>query len=144
MFNRALSIILLLLATTCGFIYFQSWDDQLETDCRQQTPAQQLMGLIHHDFAQLKKENKLPKEWTSIAKVEFQMNSTLAKALLGKERPHFKLSPNGTHYLEVEIIDVPDEENPGLILQSSLFDLKTGNKVFEIGRTYNMSQLNKD
>lgn len=143
MFNRALGLFLLLMAATSGFLYFQNRYEQLENECRQRTPAKQLLDLIHRDFKNLEADNNLPKEWTSLARVEFNMNSNLAKAMLGKERPHFKLSQNGSYYLEVELIDVPDDDNPGLILQTSLFELKTKNKVFEIGRTYNMSELNR-
>ncbi|MNT75914.1 hypothetical protein D3C72_2148600 [compost metagenome] len=73
------------------------------------------------------------------------MGSELAKAILGKNRkPTFQRIKEGTAYLEMEIMDLPDEENPGIIIQASLFDIKSKNKIFEIGRTYTMNQLNKE
>jgi hypothetical protein len=73
------------------------------------------------------------------------MGSELAKALLGKHRkPEFQRLKEGTAYLEMEIMDLPDDEDPGIIVQASLFDIKSKNKIFEIGRTYTMSQLNKE
>lgn len=143
MMHKALSLIVLLLAALSGFIYFQNKYETLESQCKQRTPAKQLIELIHQDFENLNVRNKLPKEWMKIKKVGINMNSTLAAALLGKERPQFKMSQNGTHFLELEILDVPDTEDPGIILQISLIDLKSNNKIYEIGRTYNMSQLNK-
>jgi hypothetical protein len=113
------------------------------TKCESLTPAQQLTHLIDEDFKKLAKENQLPKEWENIATVEYNMRSTLASALLGPERPHVQRIKDGKYFLEVEVIDIPDEINPGIILQTSLFDIKSKNKIFEIGRTYTMNQLNK-
>lgn len=113
--------------------------------CAQLTPAEQLVKLINDDFSELGSTNQLPKAWNSISTVEYKMGSELAKALLGKNRkPTFQRIKEGTAYLEMEIMDLPDEENPGIIIQASLFDIKSKNKIFEIGRTYTMNQLNKE
>lgn len=111
--------------------------------CVQLTPAQQFSKLIDDDFAELQRSGQLPKEWTSIATIELRMSSQLAKTLLGKERPGFKRVKDGSSSLELEVMDLPDEENPGVIIQASLFDIKSKNKIFEIGRTYTMEDLNK-
>ena len=113
--------------------------------CAQLTPAQQLVKLINDDFTDLKATNQLPEAWNSISTVEYKMGSELAKALLGKHhKPEFQRLKEGTAYLEMEIMDLPDDENPGIIVQASLFDIKSKNKIFEIGRTYTMAQLNKE
>ena len=113
--------------------------------CAQLTPAEQLVKLINDDFTELGATKQLPKEWNSISTVEYKVGSELAKALLGKTRkPTFHRIKEGTAYLEMEIMDLPDEENPGIIIQASLFDIKSKNKIFEIGRTYTMNQLNKE
>lgn len=111
--------------------------------CVQLTPAQQLSKMINDDFQTLTNEGQLPAEWSSIATVELRMNSTLAKTILGKERPNIQRVKEGANYLELEIVDLPDEENPGIIIQASLFDIKSKNKIFEIGRTYTMNDLNR-
>lgn len=117
--------------------------DKRQAECVQLTPAEQLIQLIDGDFSDLEQEGQLPKEWKSIATVEYRLSSDLARAILGKEKPGIQRVKNGTHYLEVEVLDLPDEKNPGIILQASLFDIKSKNKIFEIGRTYTMNQLNK-
>lgn len=111
--------------------------------CVQLTPAQQLAKLINDDFDNLNQTKQLPPAWNKIATVELRMNSQLAKTILGKERPNIQRVKEGTSYLELEIVDLPDEENPGIIIQASLFDIKSKNKIFEIGRTYTMNDLNK-
>lgn len=111
--------------------------------CSQLTPSQQFAKLIDDDFADLQKTGQLPKEWNNVATIELRMNSTLARALLGKNRPTFQRVKDGTTSLELEVMDLPDEENPGVIIQASLFDIKSKNKIFEIGRTYTMNDLNR-
>ncbi|MFM6927299.1 MAG: hypothetical protein ACKOX6_02490 [Bdellovibrio sp.] len=117
--------------------------NKAQAECIQQTPAEQLVQLIDDDFSNLEQEAQLPKQWKSIATVEYRTSSVLARAILGKSKPGIQRVKNGTHYLEVEVLDLPDETNPGIILQASLFDIKSKNKIFEIGRTYTMNQLNK-
>lgn len=115
---------------------------KLSGDCKQLTPAEQLIQMIDQDFAQLKASKALPARWDDVATVEYRMDSTLAAALLGKRRPLTHRVQNGKSFLEVEIMDLPDAENPGIILQISLFDIPSRNKIFEIGRTYLMNELN--
>lgn len=121
----------------------KSISESTQEECIQLTPAEQLIELIDNDFAQLEQDGQLPKQWKSIATIEYRMGSELAKALLGKAKPGIQRVQNGSHYLEVEVLDLPDENNPGIILQASLFDIKSKNKIFEVGRTYTMNQLNK-
>lgn len=110
--------------------------------CKQLTPAEQLTQLIENDFSQLKTTNQLPTTWENIVSIEYRIESQLAKNLLGSKRPTFTRTQEGTHNLELQFMDLPDEENPGIIIQASLFESKTKNKIFEIGRTYRMSDLN--
>lgn len=110
--------------------------------CVQLTPAEQLVKLIDDDLIALGKSKQLPAQWSHIATVEYRNGSELARAILGKAKPGIQRVKEGTAYLEVEIMDLPDEENPGIILQMSLFDIKSKNKIFEIGRTYTMNDLN--
>lgn len=112
-------------------------------DCIERTPAQQLAGLIKNDFDELLQKKQLPPEWSQIGLIKFQMNSVLAAAILGSHRPQIKRVQDGSTFLEVEVLDLPDESNPGIIVQASLFDIRSQNKIFEIGRTYTMDQLNK-
>ncbi|KYG61389.1 hypothetical protein AZI86_16885 [Bdellovibrio bacteriovorus] len=135
---------IILVAVAFGVVVFKDEFETQKTEfCSQLTPAQQLTRMIDEDFAQLNKEGQLPKEWNSIATVELRMNSTLAKALMGKHRPTFHRVKDGSSFLELEVMDLPDDENPGIIIQASLFDIKSKNKVFEIGRTYTMNDLNR-
>ncbi|MGZ3771992.1 MAG: hypothetical protein ACXVCP_08075 [Bdellovibrio sp.] len=111
--------------------------------CIQLSPAEQLTHLINNDFQNLAKNKQLPEAWNSIATVDIKMNSQLAKALLGTMRPTFQKIRKGNYHLELDFLDLPDSENPGIIIQASLFEIKSKNKIFEVGRTYTMNDLNK-
>lgn len=149
MIYKFLGILIICAAGILGYLIVD--DSALErinspwksSSCVQLTPAQQFTKLIKDDFDMLLQKKHLPREWNSIATIEVRMNSQLAKALLGNQLPELKRVKEGTHYLELEFMDLPDEENPGVIIQASLFDIKSKNKIFEIGRTYTMNDLNK-
>lgn len=150
MVAKLLGTLIILAALTIGYTILKedldlpkkSGKKSAET-CVQLTPAQQLAKMINDDFQALEAEGQLPSEWKDIATVEIRMNSTLARTILGKERPNIQRVKQGGNYLELEIVDLPDEENPGVIIQASLFNIKSKNKIFEIGRTYTMNDLNK-
>ena len=97
--------------------------------------------MIENDFLELSEVGKLPAEWSQVSKVEFRSISDFSGMLIGTSRPHFNLNKNGSKYLEIDFIDLKDNQNPGLILQASLFDLNSKNKIFEIGRTYPIVQF---
>ncbi|UXR63740.1 hypothetical protein EZJ49_11725 [Bdellovibrio bacteriovorus] len=150
MVAKLLGTLIILAALTIGYTILKddldlpkkSGKKSSET-CVQLTPAQQLAKMINDDFQTLEAEGQLPAEWKDIATVEIRMNSTLARTLLGKERPNIQRVKQGANYLELEIVDLPDDENPGVIIQASLFNIKSRNKIFEIGRTYTMNDLNR-
>lgn len=144
MIYKILGLLILGAAGLLAFFTFKGEGNLLhQGPCRQLTPAQQFSQMINDDFSELARSQQLPGDWNSIATVEFRMNSLLANALLGKERPKIQRLKEGTSYLELEFMDIPDDENPGVIIQASLFDIKSKNKIFEIGRTYSMNKLNR-
>lgn len=151
MLTKLLGLIIIAAAGAIAYMVLSQNETALTTgddspeiqECIQLTPAQQLAQMIEKDFYNLKAKNELPAEWNSISTVEIKMGSTLASALLGKVRPNFRTAKEGSAHLEVEIMDLPDESNPGIIIQASLFDSKSKNKIYEIGRTYTMNDLNR-
>ena len=149
MITKVIGILIMIAAVSIALLTLKGEDGffcKQQKSCVQLTPAQQLSQLIERDFEQLVKDKSLPQQWSTIRSTEVRMNSQLAKTLLGKtlpEVPAHKVA-EGDHYLELEIVDLPDDENPGLIVQASLFNIKTKNKIYEIGRSYTMKDLNHD
>lgn len=147
MIYKLLGALIIIASSVMTFLIFQ---DDLEIErnnnsanCIQLTPSQQLIKLIKDDFQSLTQSKQLPKEWDSIASIEIKLNSELARIIFGNALPTFRRDKNGKSHLELEIVDLPDKENPGIIIQASLFDKTSKNKIFEIGRTYTMNDLNR-
>ena len=147
MIYKLLGVLLIGAAATIAYLSFQSENNVSKRntsaeECKQLTPAELFTDLIDEDFKSLARDKKLPAAWSSIATIEYKNNSELAKALLGSAKLGIQRVKEGSSYLEIQLMDLPDETNPGVILQASLFDIKSKNKIFEIGRTYTMNELN--
>ncbi|MBX2988822.1 MAG: hypothetical protein KF802_13105 [Bdellovibrionaceae bacterium] len=103
----------------------------------QQEP-QGLAGFISEDLSQNDQQGLLPKEWRSIHSVNYSFENERQKQLLNINNIRIPKNPQGQYQLDVDVIDVPDEENPSIILQMSLSDLKSKNKIWELGRFYSL------
>jgi hypothetical protein len=145
MIYKVLGALIIIASAILAYLTFQDkvLSPEDSSSCLQLTPAQQMAKMIGDDFANLEKEGHLHKGWQSIATLEVRMNSKLAKAILGKTSFPIQRIKDGKNLLELDFLDLEDDENPGVIIQASLFDIKSKNKIYEIGRTYLMSDLNK-
>lgn len=98
-------------------------------------------AFVSEDLAHMRKKNLLPAPWASIQYVTYNYNSDFQRELINNEKIKIKDGPAGRYRLEIEFIDVPDDENPALILQYSLFELASNNKVWELGKTYSLGSF---
>lgn len=96
-----------------------------------QTPNQKLQILIEKDILK-----SLPVKKDKLHHVELKYRSKEAHKLLSKNPVEFETFKDGTIWLEIEILDLPDDKNPGIITQTSVFDLDSKNKISEFGKTY--------
>lgn len=93
---------------------------------------------ISEDLYFMKKKSLLPPEWESIQYIAYNFHSDFQRKLVGHQKFDIKEDPQGKYRLEIEFIDLPDEKDPGVILQMSLIDIVSNNKIFEIGRTHSV------
>ncbi len=104
---------------------------------------------IYHDLKDLQSKKSLPTELQQLSEVfisDHRINKTEVKwAEISKYFFHRK--SDGTHELQIEAFDAPDNEkkenSTGFILQLSLFDKTTKNKIWELSRNYDFSQSPK-
>lgn len=136
---KMMGILLIIAAVFLAAISNESVHEIIEW--KKASHSQKFSILIEKDFEKLLAAKKLPKEWLSISKVEYSLNSELAKKLLKDSQPKFIHSQNTPITLELEIFDLPDDKRPGIIIQASL--LKNKNKIHEVGRNYYLDELNK-
>lgn len=93
-------------------------------------------AFVSEDLMHMRQKKMLPAAWGSIQYVAYNFNSDYQQALINNEKIKITESPSGRYRLEIEFIDVPDDEHPALILQYSLFELASNNKIWELGKTY--------
>jgi hypothetical protein len=157
MLYRLFGLLIFVLASALAYLTF----DQFKGEIRWMTatPAERISIIVENDFKSLVQSKDLPPEWADLTEVVYKMNSPVTQALMGNERPHLELASLSPNYkkqknkkekeeaknyeAEIEVIDLPDEQKPGFIFQVSLIDMKSKNKIFEIGRTYYFNELNK-
>lgn len=129
--TKLLGIALLGLA---AFLMFRNMEG-MRTIIR--SPAQSLKAQIESDIEQGMIRSGLPKS-NGIHHVNIRYRSTDAHDTLKENQPNFETSKNGKIWLEIEVIDLSDETSPGFITQTSVFDVKSNNKIAEFGTTYNL------
>lgn len=57
--------------------------------------------------------------------------------------PNLPTHKIGSIWLEIEYLDLTDPEKPGFITQTSIFDLKTKNKIDEFAETYYLKDFDQ-
>lgn len=151
MTQKVVGLILIALSTLgIGSMIHKEWFTTVSiTTNREQeasAPPVELNPIALHilqDIKTLDEKGYLSKQWKNIAEVEYKYNSELQKSILPEKFLDTLRHPKGHYRMEVEIIDLPNPEKTTLILQMSLLNIKTGNKVSEIGRTYDFTQFMK-
>lgn len=133
MLTKVLGLVLIALGLSSAY-YF--WEIKIETS--EPIPSPTLYKVITTDLERLSRRRILPPQWSSIRSVAYNFKSDQQRQLFGEIKLPINERPNGDCTLEIEFIDVPDKQRPSLILQMSLTDFKTKNKIWELGRTYNV------
>lgn len=104
---------------------------------------------IHEDFTQLKKDNQLPETLKDVREVFVLDQRTEKQKNKWQElsQLHFPKSENGKYDLQIEVFNNEGRDRKSItenltILQLSLFEKDTKNKIWELGRTYSQAPKN--
>lgn len=133
-------IIGLLLLICAGLIFQYSYQDFAEDFF---SPNVKLKKVIEGDISKSLQE-QTQKSISNLHHLEVKYRSPTAEEFLKKHPFNFQTNKEGTVWMEVEVLDLQDEENPGFITQTSVFDLKTKNKISEFGQTYYFKDFDKN
>lgn len=130
--------------------------EELFFPLRPSVPQGSLEWTVHQDFKKLKEESQLPPEFENVHQV-FIADRRQEKTPINwpeVSKFHFKQKPDGLYDLHIEILETTDnqkntknksdrkrtasedEDADGLILQFSLFEVQSKNKIWELSRTY--------
>lgn len=103
------------------------------------SPPERLEILITNDLNILSESNSLPKELHQLANVEVFGGTDATKIWIQKMKFPFKTSEEGTHDLEVLLVDWTENSKEGVMVQYNLNEKASGNMVWELGRTFILS-----
>lgn len=151
--NRSIQLLIsiILILSSISLFYLNSGKTLFLSNLRKQETsiADQIDQLVKQDFQSLLQKNELPVLWFQVANYKVTSKESYSYALSNKQNSFKEIfslirDENKNHYAEIEMIDVISESDEALfILQISIFNIKTKNKVFEISRKYNFNDLGK-
>lgn len=107
-------------------------------DTQTVTHRQSFSDTVGEDLEIMHQKKLLPKEWDQVQYATYIFESPTAQQLVNTKSVVNKFNPNGNLRLELLFMDLPDEENPSVILQMSIFDIASQNKVWELGKNYSI------
>ena len=110
-------------------------------DFKVATPDEKIVKLWQQDISSLKQSGSLPKEWQQIKEVKLIATSDKSKKWANKiKTPPIKTQTNGTHNLEVLLLDWEADGQKGFIVQYDLIESKSQNLIWELGRTFVLNE----
>lgn len=100
-------------------------------------PANERLSLLwKRDVSNLKKLNKLPKLFSDIGEIELISEDARTGEWVDKVKIPFKKKEGGSHRLTISVLQWIENHQYGVVMEFSIFEIKTDNKVYELGRTY--------
>lgn len=106
-------------------------------------PSGTLESQIHEDFRKLQDQNQLPHEMKSLHEIfiQDQRNGKTAINWAQLSQYDFPKEPSGNFDLQIELIDASENSKKSpkdnfLVVQYSLFDKTSKNKIWELSRQY--------
>ncbi len=97
---------------------------------------QMLDELIRQDVQTLKNSGALPKELSSLSTLELHGGTETSKSWIKEISFPFPTSDEGTHTLEILIVDWSEGPKEGALVQYNLVENASGNMIWELGRTF--------
>jgi hypothetical protein len=88
------------------------------------------------DVEQLENSKKLPPAWFDVRDLEIYGGTPESKDWLGRIQVPLRTRAEGKHKLEVLVVAWEEDGKRGTLVQYNLVDLKTGNNIWELGRTF--------
>ncbi|HEX4924591.1 MAG TPA: hypothetical protein VFV50_10910 [Bdellovibrionales bacterium] len=106
--------------------------------------AETFHALWREDLRQLQASGKLPKGWNHLRMVEFTGLGKDSWAWIENRKPEIAIDPEGDYKLEILVDLFEDEEGKAALIEYHLVDLKSENKIWELGRTLQIRAAGKN
>ena len=105
------------------------------------SPREKFLRSWEEDIALLRKSQKLPPGWDHIRLVEVKSDNSPARDWVDDLKKRVPTDPTGTYKLSVMTIHWLEENRYGAIVQYNIVDLKSGNTIWELSRTFKLGYL---
>lgn len=136
--RRLLSLIFLVISFTCLAYFGKEVYEILRL--QDAGDAEKLYILWERDLQTLQEQNKLHPGWSQIREVVLIGGTPTTKKWLKEIGSPVRINPKGDHRLEVLVLNWTDEGREGAVVQYNLVNLKTGNMIWELGRTFTLKE----
>lgn len=114
---------------------------KIETENLRSSKGNSFSTNVESDLSELRLSKRLPSGWDSIKTVTFLPADSEQKPYLANIRSLFPINKDGALELIIDVVEIDEEEQKSIILQMSLIDLNSRNKIWELGRTYRLNGI---
>lgn len=128
---QSLAVGLILLGMLAGSLTLVGFVLKMEA-----SPSEKLEWLVAEDLKNLQTAKVLPKEFGALGSIERYGGTPRARLWLEKLKWPLKTHQQGTHDLEILVVDWVEGPKEGVLIQYNLTDKASGNMVWELGRTF--------
>ena len=91
---------------------------------------------VSRDFYRLYKKGEIPKYFFQLKNIKWSYHDDELKDQIPEESIPFKTSIGGLYNLEVDAFSSIQKNSKIAVLQMNLIEVKTGNKIWELSRNY--------
>lgn len=116
-------------------------DNQIERP--KSTEIDPSLHFVTRDFMALRQSKSLPHYFGKLAKMSIAYHDQDLKSVIPKDVLPFPIDPKERYHLEAEAFSAPEGKKKVVILQINIIESKSGNKVYELARNYEITAPQK-
>ncbi len=127
-------ILFILLVTGIGLLSESFYQNSVPSI--QQIEMQSQSHFVSRDFHQLNKKGQIPKYFFQIRNIKWSYHDQDLKKDIPEESIPFRATASGLYNLEIDAFSSQQKTSKIAVIQMNLIDIKTGNKIWELSRNY--------
>ena len=91
---------------------------------------------VSRDLHEMYRKGQIPKHFFNLKSIKWSYYDSELKTQIPEEVLPFKASSTGAYNLEIDAFSSPKKTSKIAVLQMNLIEVKTGNKIWELSRNY--------
>jgi hypothetical protein len=117
-------------------LHFSNFESASLSSVSSSSSSAKLFKEWNRDLTQLKAKKQLPSGFDSIKEIRYTPMSKMSAQWISGTRIPISLNHEGKYRLSVEVDHWVEKQKAAAIINYQLIDIKSGNTVWEFGRTY--------